>query len=378
MGNDAPVILAIDDNKDNLIVLCAIIGEVIPEVKILTAQNSNEGLELAKTEKPDVILLDIKMPGTDGYEVCRILKQNDDLSHIPVIFVTSLKAERDIRIKALEAGAEGFLSKPVDDVELAAQMRAMIKIKEANNLKRIEKERLESLVSERTKKLNEELSMRQKIEEELKISNTKLQKTLRGTINTLASIVEIGDPYTSGHQKRVAELSKAIALKLGLDKDMIKTVSTASIIHDIGKITIPQSILSKPGKLSEIELSLIQTHSQSGYDMIKNIEFNGPIADIILQHHERLDGSGYPNGLKGKDIIIEARIVGVADVVEAMSSHRPYRPALGIDEAIKEITKNKGKLYDTKIVDIFLELISDKSFTLKYFKKDTFQDTKRN
>lgn len=195
-------------------------------------------------------------------------------------------------------------------------------------------------------------------ENKLRDSYTRLQKTLKDTIDALATIVEAKDPYTYGHQKNVAELATAIAEEMGLDKDRIEAVNTAAMIHDIGKIGIPASILNKPGRITDVEFSLIKNHSQVGYDMIKNIEFPWPLADIIVQHHERLDGSGYPNGLKGKDIILEARIVGVADVVEAMSAHRPYRPSLGINRAIEEIEKNKGKLYDPKVVEACRRVIA--------------------
>jgi HD-GYP domain-containing protein (c-di-GMP phosphodiesterase class II) len=147
-----------------------------------------------------------------------------------------------------------------------------------------------------------------------------------------------------------------------LSQDKIKGIRIASLVHDIGKISLPAEILNKPTKLTEIEYSLIKDHSQTGYDILKSIDFPWPIAKIVLQHHERLDGSGYPNNLKGDEIILEARIIGVADVVEAMSSHRPYRPALGRDAALEEISKNKGILYDSEVVDVCLKLFKRKEF----------------
>ena len=190
----------------------------------------------------------------------------------------------------------------------------------------------------------------------------ELHKSYLNTINTIAMIVEIRDPYTTGHQKRVAKLASAIGEEMGFSPDKIEELYIAGIIHDIGKINVPTEILSKPGRLSEIELSLIQTHSQVGSDILKEMKLPGEISSIILQHHERMDGSGYPQGLKGEDILMEAKIIGVADVVEAMASHRPYRPALGLDKALEEITKNKGILYDPEIVDICLKLFKEKDF----------------
>ncbi|NQT66935.1 MAG: PAS domain S-box protein [Actinobacteria bacterium] len=203
---------------------------------------------------------------------------------------------------------------------------------------------------------------RKVMEDNLKVSYHKLQKILEGTIHTLAGIVEIKDPYTSSHQKRVSKLAVAISNELGIESKIIEGIRIAANIHDIGKINIPASILSKPGKLSNIEFDMIKTHSQSGYEMIKEIEFPMPIAEIILQHHEKLDGSGYPRGLKDKDIMFEAKILTVTDVVEAMSSDRPYRPALGLDKAIEEIKKNKGILHDPGIVDACIKVITKKGF----------------
>jgi len=200
------------------------------------------------------------------------------------------------------------------------------------------------------------------LEEERKRAKQKLQKTLEETIYALASAIEMRDPYTAGHQKRVTKLACAIAKEMGLSKEQIEGIHMAGLIHDIGKISIPSEILTKPGKLNDLEYSLIKTHPQAGYNILKGIEFPWPVAQIVLQHHERMDGSGYPQGLCGKDVLLEARILAVADVVEAMSSHRPYRPAYGIDKALEEISKNKGILYDPEVVNACLRLFNQKGF----------------
>jgi PAS domain S-box-containing protein/putative nucleotidyltransferase with HDIG domain len=208
-----------------------------------------------------------------------------------------------------------------------------------------------------------DITQRKITEGKLKESYQKLQKILNDIINMLASIVETRDPYTSGHQKRVASLATAISAEMGLDKEKIESIEIAALIHDIGKINLPTSILTRPGRLSEIEYDMVKTHAQLGHDMLSRVEFPWPIADIILQHHERINGSGYPEGLKGKDIILEARILAVADVVEAMASHRPYRPALGMDKALEEINEGRGKLYDSEVVDACTRLIKNKKFS---------------
>ncbi len=189
-----------------------------------------------------------------------------------------------------------------------------------------------------------------------------LRQSLEQSIQTIASTVEARDPYTAGHQRRVAELATAIAREMGLDEECIEGIHLAATIHDLGKIHIPAEILAKPGKLTDLEYKLIQTHPQDGYDILKDVAFPWPIAEIILQHHEKMDGSGYPNGLRGEQIRLEARIIMVADVVEAMSSHRPYRPSLGMEPALKEIQRGRGSAYDPDVVDACQKLFVEKRF----------------
>ncbi len=178
-------------------------------------------------------------------------------------------------------------------------------------------------------------------------------------MNVLASAVDLRDPYTAGHQRRVAELSVAIGKKLGLEEDRIRGLRLSAMIHDVGKIQVPAEILSTPRRLTDLEFDLIKLHPAAGRELFKDIEFPWPVADAIYQHHERLDGSGYPEGITGEKIILEARIIAVADVVEAISSHRPYRPSLGIDAALDEIRKGKGRLFDPEVVDACLELFDE-------------------
>ena len=186
-----------------------------------------------------------------------------------------------------------------------------------------------------------------------------------GVIQAMALTVERRDPYTAGHQRRVADLARAMAAEMRLPNQQIDGIRMAGLIHDLGKICVPAEILSKPGQLTEIEHSLIRDHPHVGYDILKEIEFPWPLADIVLQHHERIDGSGYPAGLKDEDIIIEARTLAVADVVEAMASHRPYRPTLGREMALEEISKNKGILYDPDVVDACVKLLEKKGFQFR-------------
>jgi PAS domain S-box-containing protein len=210
-----------------------------------------------------------------------------------------------------------------------------------------------------------DITERKKAEESLKDTLESLRKALGTTIQVMVSAIEVRDPYTAGHQLRSADLARAIATEMGLSQDTIEAIRMAGPIHDIGKLSIPAEILSKPTKLTNIEFSLIKEHARTGYEMLKNVESPWPLAEIVYQHHERMDGSGYPRNLKGNEILMEARIMAVADVVESMASHRPYRPALGLNAALAEIEKNKGTLYDADAVDACLRLFREKGFKLE-------------
>ena len=209
-----------------------------------------------------------------------------------------------------------------------------------------------------------DITERKQAEEEIKRGYEQLQEILHSTVKALASTVEMKDQYTAGHQPRVTQLACAIAEEMGLSEDQIEGIRMAASIHDIGKIMVPAEILNKPGKLTEIQYEMIKMHPRAGYDILKGLKLPWPVAQIILQHHERQDGSGYPQGLSGEEIMVEARILAVANVVEAMNAHRPYRPAYDIKEALAEISKNRGALYDATVVDACLQLFTKKGFTL--------------
>jgi putative nucleotidyltransferase with HDIG domain len=259
------------------------------------------------------------------------------------IMVTAVD-DPEIAETALEAGIYGYMIKPFNVNEVIINVRNSLRRRELEIADRVYRGELEQKVEERT---------------------AELQEILEGTILALTMTVEYRDPYTSGHQQRVSDLASAIAKEMGFPEDKIMGIRMAGALHDIGKIAIPVEILSKPGRLSKTEFELIKIHSQVGYDILNSIKFPWPIAQIVLQHHERMDGSGYPQGLSGEDILMEARIMGVADVVEAMASHRPYRPAVGIDKALEEISKNREALYDPEVVDACLMLFKDKGFKFK-------------
>ncbi len=264
---------------------------------------------------------------------------------------TEWKEERDINVRGNKIG----------DLKISYIENSSL---DKNKIFLKEEKILFSVIAERLGKIIEQI----KIEEELKESLEKQRRVMEDVIQAMSNTTELRDAYTAGHQKRVSRLSVAIAKKMDLPMDEIEGIRLASIIHDIGKIAVPAEILTKPGKISNIEFELIKIHPQIGYEILKTIEFPWPIADIVLQHHERIDGSGYPQNLSGNNIRREARILTVADVIDAMASHRPYRPALGIEEAINEIKKNRNIFYDKDVVDACLELYEKQEYDFDVYK----------
>ena len=287
----------------------------------------------------DLVLCDVNMPGESGIDLARHIKS--EYEDTAVIILTGVDDSKTADA-AIEAGTYGYIIKPFNPNELIINIRNALRRRKLEIATRIHQQDLEKMVTERT---------------------VKLQGALEGIIQAMARTVEVRDPYTAGHQQRVADLAAAIAIEMNIPKDQIEGIRMGAMIHDLGKISVPAEILSKPGRLTEIEFAFIKTHSRVGYDIIADIEFSWPIAQMVLQHHERMDGSGYPQGLSGEDILLEARILCVADVVEAMASHRPYREALGIDVALKEISANAGKHYDPEAADAVLRLFRKKGFT---------------
>jgi putative nucleotidyltransferase with HDIG domain/PAS domain S-box-containing protein len=470
-------ILVVDDTPANLKLLMELL--IAEGYKVRPATDGEQALESVAMRMPELILLDIKMPGIDGYEVCQRLKQNKDTRDIPVIFISALDALDD-RVKGFELGGVDYITKPFQREEVLIRARTHLQLYRMQV-------NLEALVQTRTSELqkaNEELHKSQTSLEDAQrighlgnwewdiVSNElhwseelyrifgldsenfgetydaflalvhpddresvqravnesqeppeglynlehrilradgterviqtrgevdfdqagrpfhmigtalditerrqaeaaehrlmeQRRDTLLQTIQAIALTVEKRDPYTSGHQERVADLAATIATELGLDETRVEGVRLGGLIHDIGKISIPAEILNRPGALADAEFTIVKTHAQAGYEIVKGIDFPWPVSEMILQHHERLDGSGYPDGLKSGEIILEARIMTVADTVEAMVSHRPYRPALSVDEAMDEITKQRGRLYDPDVVDCCVTLFTKKDYSFE-------------
>jgi len=344
-GQGKPQIMIVDDEEPIRRLLSKML-KVNEEICTMAA-DAAEARTFLKNRNFDLILCDVNMPGESGIDFIRYV-----LSEYPktaAIMVTAVD-DPEVAESALEIGAYGYIIKPFEPNEVMINVSNALRRRKLEIENRRHRKNLEKLVLERTEKLQTTLN--------------DLQKAIDGIIEAMGLTVEIRDPYTAGHQKRVAEIAHAIAIEMGLSKQQIEGVRMAGVIHDIGKMAAPAEILSKPGKITEHEFGIIKSHPQVGYNILKKIDFPWPIAQIVYQHHERMDGSGYPQGLSGEDILLEARIMAVADVVEAMASHRPYRPALGIDIALEEISKNRGVFYDPEVVDACLRIFKEKKFKL--------------
>ncbi|MBW1982309.1 MAG: response regulator [Deltaproteobacteria bacterium] len=318
------------------------------------AANAAEARGYLKEQRFDLILSDVNMPGESGLDFARyVLRRHPNTA---VVIMTGVD-DPEVAKTALDIGAYGYVTKPVDHNDVLFNVSNALRRRNLEMDSRLHRENLERIVQERTAKLRER-------EAKLHHALATLGKAMEGVVQAMALTVETRDPYTAGHQRRVAELAHAIGKEMSLPESQLDGIRIAAIIHDLGKISVPAEILSKPGRISDIEFNMIKSHSQVGYDILKNIEFPWPVAEIVLQHHERLNGSGYPQGLEGEEILLEARIISVADVVEAMASHRPYRPALGIDRALEEILQNSGVLYDPEVAKACVRLFREKGFTL--------------
>lgn len=210
----------------------------------------------------------------------------------------------------------------------------------------------------------QDITYKFRAEEKVRDYVVRLEKSVLSTVSAVSQMMDMRDPYTQGHERRVGEIAADLAAEMGLDAEVQRGLRVAGAVHDVGKITVPAEILGKPGRLSAAEFEIIRTHAEQGYEVLKGIDFPWPVAEVARQHHERLDGSGYPRRLKGEEILLEARILAVADVVEAMASHRPYRPGLGIEAALAEIERGRGTAYDQNAADACLRLFREKGYQL--------------
>ena len=358
-------VLVVDDRADDRRLLRVILERM--GHRVVEAANGQQALELAQLSVPDLVMSDILMPVMDGFTFCRKLQEDVALRHVPFVFVTATYGEQRYQEFASEVGAARVLLKPFDAQALRDVVRDALKqgapVDVTQRLERLNESDFHERHAQAVNwKLEEKVNELESANASLRASEARTQTLLKAVVQTISKMVESRDPYTTGHELRVGELAVAIGRSLGYSRDRLDGLRMAGYLHDVGKIAVPSDILTKPGRLTATELALIQTHAHIGYDILVGIDFPTPVAEVTRQHHERLDGSGYPRGLVGDEILADARILAVADVVEAMTSHRPYRPSLGLEQALAEIEQGRGRLYDPAPVDACLRLFREEGF----------------
>jgi len=331
------IILLIEDDQAHVEAIQRAFLDSGMKTDVQVARTLREYRALAAAQTPHIAIMDLNLP--DGRALEALSSPPGD-GPFPILLTTSYGDEQ-IAVSAMKAGAIDYVVKSPE--AFATMPRTVERALREWNL----------------------LQERKRAEINLLETNQRLSQAITATIQVLSMTVEARDPYTAGHQRRTTILAEAIAGEIGLPPEKIEGLRMAGRIHDIGKICVPSEILSKPAKLTPAEYDLVKTHSKKGYEILKDVESPWPLAEIVYQHHERTNGSGYPRGLKGDEILLEARIIAVSDTVEAMASHRPYRPALGIEAALEEIDENKGVLYNSDVAATCLKLFREKGFILE-------------
>jgi putative two-component system response regulator len=331
------IILLIEDDQAHAEAVQRAFLDSGMKAKVQVARTLREYRALAAAQTPDIAIMDLSLP--DGRALEALSSPPGD-GPFPILLITG-HGDEQVAVEAMKAGAIDYVVKSSET--FAAMPRTVKRALREWNL----------------------LQERKRAEKNLLETNQRLNQAITATIQVLSMTVEARDPYTAGHQRRTTILAEAIAGEMGFPPERIEGLRMAGKIHDIGKISLPSEILSKPTKLTPAEYELVKAHAQKGYEILKEVEFPWPLAEIVYQHHERLNGSGYPRGLKGDEILAEARILAVSDTVEAMASHRPYRPASGVEAALEEIDKSKGVLYDSDVAAACLKLFREKGFILE-------------
>lgn len=325
MEESRSTILIVDDEPSGRDTLESILE---PEgYTLVMAENGYQAIEKAMVIQPDVILLDVMMPGMNGFEVCRRIREEKQLAEIPILFLTALDDRRSL-LNGLEAGADEFISKPYDRYELRARLLGITRLN-------------------RYRKLTEERS-------NLERAHTELMTAYDATIAGWSHALDLRDKETEGHSQRVTQLTLKLSEAFGMTPEELIHIRRGALLHDIGKLGVPDSILHKPGKLDEAEWEIMRKHPRHAYDMLFPIDYLHPALDIPYCHHEKWDGTGYPRGLKGEEIPMSARIFAIADVWDALTTDRPYRPALSEEYATNYVQEQSGRHFDPQVVELFL------------------------
>jgi len=332
---------------------------------VVCVANGVEGMAEASQRRPDLIISDIMMPEMDGFQFCRNIKKHHDLHDIPFIFYTATYVNDEDRELAHVVGASRFIVKPALSKDLLQDIQGVLEDYKHEVLEVPQQPLLDdsALFELHDQVVEHKLYHKIKqLQDEKDRAAHRFRGVLIDILTAISRAVAARDAYTEQHQIRTSQLARCIAHEMKLDAETADGIRLCAAVHDLGKLRLPSEILNKPSRLMPAERRLIETHAQCGYEILKDIDFPWPVAEVCLQHHERFDGSGYPNGLKGEEICLAARITAVADVVEAMSHFRPWRPALGMDVALSEIGEGHGTLYCPDVVDATLALIRSGRF----------------
>jgi response regulator RpfG family c-di-GMP phosphodiesterase len=332
-------IIAVDDNPANLKLLEGMLRQ--QGYRVRSFPRGRLALAAAMTNPPELILLDINMPEMNGYEVCERLKSTQELSDIPVIFLSALNETED-KVKAFRSGAVDYISKPFQFEEVHARVETHLQLRDLQRALKLQNEHLKELVDQRT--------------EQIQLVMKQIESTYDETLRALGGALDLRDNETAGHSQRVTRYSLELARAMGCGEQEVKQIALGAFLHDFGKIGIPDAILHKPGKLTPEETDIMRQHVRIGYNMVIGISFLAGAAQIVLTHQEFYDGTGYPQGLSGKQIPIGARIFSVADTLDAITSDRPYRTALPFQTAREEIVRWSGRQFDPDVVEAFLSI----------------------
>jgi len=366
-------VLIVDDHADSREFLRTLLSSRDFEVE--EAVDGKDALCKLREQLPDLVISDVLMPQMDGFTLCYEIRHDPGLCALRLIFYTGTYLEPEHERLAMALGASAFVSKPLEpdhlfqiiDQVMDPVSKSAVPGESVDDFSLLREHRdvvIEKLAGE-VRVLEQEVKKRVAAEAILEENRASLRASLIGTVVAFSRAVAVRDPFSVGHQRRVSRLSREIAQQLQLTAEQVDGLRMAARIHDVGNICLPAEILNKPGELSALEYDLVKTHCQVGYEILKDVVFPWPVADVVLQHHERIDGSGYPQGLEGEAICLEARIVAVADSMVAMMSHRPYRSALPCVQALSEIREGSGSIYDSQVAIA----------CMKVFEQDTFEFT---
>ncbi|HWJ05581.1 MAG TPA: HD domain-containing phosphohydrolase [Steroidobacteraceae bacterium] len=361
-------ILIVDDRKEHRTATRLVLERA--GHRVLETADGEGALQVARRERPDLVLSDVLMPGMDGFALCRRAQEDPDLRAVPFVLMTGMFADPRYKEFAAEVGAVDVLQKPLDSKSLRDAVDAALRTVDAEDTARRIRRLDERAFHQRhveavNAKLEQQMAELELANAQLRASEFRMREVLGAVVEAITKMVEYRDPYTTGHERRVGALATAIGQEMGIAGDVLDGLRIGGYLHDVGKIAMPSEILTKPGRLSDVEMALLRSHAQIGYDILSGIDFPWRIAEMARQHHERINGTGYPRGLAGSEILLEARIIAVADTVEAMTSHRPYRPGKGLADALAEIEQGRDVLYDAAPVDACLQLFREGRFSFQ-------------